>query len=159
MKIQRLDVPDAVRAGSEVRLTCDYDLEVSGNHLLSSGRANEHFNAVFVSKVMVGNSIFRQIVYFALNLFVNLHLIRFEILELYCINYPLAIFCAGSNSGHNQVVQGLPRVLQIRPKELSRAEKVFCPTKTLSECKLDIKSLPFTGHTHRNICATLRVWC
>ena len=129
MKIQRLDVPDAVRAGSEVRLTCDYDLEVSGNHLLSSGRANEHFNAVFVSKVMVGNSIFRQIVYFALNLFVNLHLIRFEILELYCINYPLAIFCAGSNSGHNQVVQGLPRVLQIRPKELSRAEKVFCPTK------------------------------
>ena len=106
MKIQRLDVPDAVRAGSEVRLTCDYDLEVSGNHLLSSGRANEHFNAVFVSKVMVGNSIFRQIVYFALNLFVNLHLIRFEILGLCCINYPLAIFCAGSNSAHSQVVQG-----------------------------------------------------
>ena len=146
MKIQRLDVPDAVRAGSEVRLTCDYDLEVSGKHLLSLGRANEHFNAVFVSKVMVGNSIFRQIVYFALNLFVNLHLIRFEILELYCINYPLAIFCAGSNSAHRQVVQGLPRVLQIRSKELSGAEKVFCPRKTLSECELDIKSFPLTGH-------------
>lgn len=27
VKIHRLDVPDAVRAGSEVRLTCDYDLE------------------------------------------------------------------------------------------------------------------------------------
>ena len=127
--------------------------------VLLSRRTNEHFNSVFVSKVTRGNSIFGQIVYFALNSFVNLHLIRFEILGLCCINYPLAIFCAGSNSGHNQVVQGLPRVLQIRPKELSRAEKVFCPTKTLSECKLDIKSLPLTGHTHRNICATLRAWC
>ena len=28
MKINSLDVPDAVRAGAEVRLTCDYDLEV-----------------------------------------------------------------------------------------------------------------------------------
>ena len=28
VKIRRLDVPDAVRAGTEVRLTCDYDLEV-----------------------------------------------------------------------------------------------------------------------------------
>ena len=127
--------------------------------VLLSRRINEHFNAVFVSKVTRGNSIFGQIVYFALNSFVNLHLIRFEILGLCCINYPLAIFCAGSNSGHNQVVQGLPRVLQIRSKELSRAEKVFCPTKTLSECKLDIKSLPFTGHTPRNTCATLRAWC
>ena len=115
--------------------------------VLLSRRINEHFNSVFVSKVTRGNSIFGQIVYFALNSFVNLHLIRFEILGLCCINYPLAIFCAGSNSGHNQVVQGLPRVLQIRPKELSRAEKVFCPTKTLSECKLDIKSFPFTGLT------------
>ena len=127
--------------------------------VLLSRRINEHFNAVFVSKVTRGNSIFGQFVYFALNSFVNLHLIRFEILGLCCINYPLAIFCAGSNSGHNQVVQRLPRVLQIRSKELSRAEKVFCPTKTLSECKLDIKSLPFTGHTQRNTCATLRAWC
>lgn len=122
-------------------------------------RINEHFNAVFVSKVTRGNSIFGQIVYFALNSFVNLHLIRFEILGLCCINYPLAIFCAGSNSAHSKVVQGVPRVLQIRSKELSGAEKVFCPTKTLSECKLDIKSFPFTGHNSRNICATLRAWC
>ena len=123
-------------------------------------RINEHFNVVFVSKVTLGNSIFGQIVYFALNSFVNLHLIRFEILGLCCINYPLAIFCAGSNSAHGKVVQGFPRVLQIRSKELPGAEKVFCPTKTLSECKLDIKSFPFTGiYNSRNSCATLRAWC
>ena len=98
--------------------------------------------------------------YFALNSFVNLHLIRFEILGLCCINYPLAIFCAGSNSAHGKVVQGYPRVLQIRSKELSGPEKVFCPTKTLSECKLDIKSFPLTdrGRNPRNIYAILRAW-
>ena len=31
MKINSLDVPDAVRAGAEVRLTCDYDLEVQSH--------------------------------------------------------------------------------------------------------------------------------
>ena len=42
VKINSLDVPDAVRAGAEVRLTCDYNLEVQSHKALnqiSDGRS------------------------------------------------------------------------------------------------------------------------
>ena len=34
IRIRHLEIPDAVRAGNEAKLTCDYDLKV-GNLLLS----------------------------------------------------------------------------------------------------------------------------
>ena len=45
MKINSLDVPDAVRAGAEVRLTCDYDLEVRTK--FPKGEANEAVENIY----------------------------------------------------------------------------------------------------------------
>ena len=117
MKIRRLDVPDAVRSGTEVRLTCDYDLEVRcylqfNLLLMQQGLKRIHFgkteNPPSMVKLRLTGSCTYTLYSVSKNVFVSilfqlrvesnvaaclncipfhLYLIRIEILQQFRINY------------------------------------------------------------------------
>lgn len=41
IRIRHLEIPDAVRAGNEAKLTCDYDLKVGNLVLIQTNIINE----------------------------------------------------------------------------------------------------------------------